>query len=82
MTDQTDDVYAELDSQPAPPENVRIHYMDGGEDPVELTFEGVDAQGIRHWVATPTAPLLSTYATLKCDLLPPRTSLHLNTTPS
>jgi hypothetical protein len=74
----TDDVYAELDDQPSPPENVRIHYMDGSEDPVELTYEGLGTDGLHHWLATPTSPLLSVYATLKCDMLPPRTSLHLH----
>jgi len=76
MSDDAD-VYAELDETPDPPVNARIHYMDGSEDPVELVYEGTDSAGIRHWVAVPTAPLLSVYATVKVDQLPPMTSISI-----
>jgi hypothetical protein len=63
-------------TQPDPPVNVRISYLDGSEDPVELVYLGQDASGVHQWEAAPTAPLLSRYATLKADTIPAHTSIR------
>lgn len=63
-------------TQPEPPINVRIHYLDGSEAPVELVYAGLDASGVHQWEAVPTAPLLSRYATLKADSIPAHTGIR------
>jgi hypothetical protein len=67
-------------TQPKPPKNVRIRYLDGSEDPVELRYEGIDARGLHVWAAVPTAPLASSYAQLRADEIPARTKLRLGYT--
>jgi hypothetical protein len=71
------DVYADGASVPDPPVNVRIHYLDGSEEPVELTYEGLDEDGLHLWVATPLQPPISSYVTVKIDRLPPQTTVAL-----
>jgi hypothetical protein len=71
------DVYADDAELPTPPVNVRVHYLDGHEEPVDLVYEGLDIHGIHQWVATPQQPIVSRYASVKVDLLPPRSSISL-----
>ena len=68
---------------PEPPQNVRIRYPDGHEEPVELLYMGLDHRGFHVWVATPTAPELSREGffgggvKVLCDVLPAKTSVIL-----
>jgi hypothetical protein len=62
---------------PEPPVNVRIVYLDGAEAAVDLVYDGRDEEGTHVWVATPMQPLLSRYATVRCDRLPPHTAISL-----
>lgn len=68
------DVYAEL---PEPPVNVRVVYMDGGETPVDLVYTGLNGDDLHVWEAVPISPLVSLYASVRCDALPPRTTVVL-----
>jgi hypothetical protein len=72
------DVYADAAELPDPPVNVRVHYLDGSEEPVELTYEGIDEDGLHLWVATPLQPLVTPYATITMDRLPPQTTVQLH----
>lgn len=73
----------ELEDMPEPPQNVRIRYPDGHEEPVELLYQGRDHRGFHVWVATPTAPELSREGFfgggvhVLCDVLPAMTSVVL-----
>jgi hypothetical protein len=62
-------------SQPRPPENVRIVYADGREIPVECVYQG-RKDGIHQWVAV--APVMAEQGmVIRCDVLPARTSILL-----
>ena len=62
---------------PRPPTNVRIQFPDGTTAPVELTYEGLDDDGLHLWIAVSTTPWAPAGSRLLVDKIPARTCIQV-----
>lgn len=66
--------------EPSPPTNVRVELADGRTVPCELTYDGLDGDGIHVWravapVGVTVADLTAGRALVRLDELPAKTGI-------
>lgn len=64
---------------PEAPQGVVLRYPDGSIVPCELTYEGVDDEGLHAWVVV-NARWTTPAAQLMCSVLPGRTRIRIEMT--
>lgn len=63
---------------PTPPTNVRIERSGGEVVPLELTYAGVNTDGLHEWVATIVVAFDPGTDSIKISRLPPRTTVCID----